>query len=391
MKNEYHAARFRAVKMAAYFLLFAHACIAGAVPVSADEHNRQVPYREFPPDTYATGRIIKVLDTSDPDYIESSEIIQKVRVEILRGEEKGKQVAAESAIATNGAVSEPLAPGQTVVIAKTYGVDGWRYYVTDVYRVPGLALIGLIFFALVIALGRKKGVTALIGLAFSVGLLAFYVVPRIMAGDDPLLVSLLGSLAIIFFSLYMAHGFSPRTTIAVVSSLITLTLSVLCAVLFVKVAALFGTGSEDALFLQLDPTQAINLRGLLLGGIIIGTLGVLDDVTVSQSAAVDELSKANPKLSVRELYRHGISVGREHIASLVNTLALAYAGASLPLFLLFILNNDSQPFWVVMNGQAIAEEVVRTLVGSVALILAVPISTYLAARHFARRAAAGLK
>ena len=146
------------------------------------------------------------------------------------------------------------------------------------------------------------------------------------------------------------------------------------------------------MFIQTGELSAVNLRGLLLGGIIIGALGVLDDITTAQTAAIDEISKANPRLGFRELYRSGTSIGREHIASLINTLALAYAGASLPILLLFSINEE-MPMWTILNSEFMAEEIVRTLVGSSALLLAVPISTYLAARAFAHgkhtRAATG--
>jgi uncharacterized membrane protein len=155
------------------------------------------------------------------------------------------------------------------------------------------------------------------------------------------------------------------------------------AIIFVAIGKLFGLGSEEAIYLQLVPLEQLNLQGLLLGGIILGALGVLDDITTAQSAAVDELRKANPALGARELYRRGLSVGTEHITSLVNTLFLAYAGASLPLFILFTIYND-MPLWVTLNSEFIAEEIVRTVVGSVALILAVPITTAAAAAIFSR-------
>ena len=151
---------------------------------------------------------------------------------------------------------------------------------------------------------------------------------------------------------------------------------------FVYLGKLFGMGTEESIFIQSGVLQEVNLRGLLLGGIIIGALGVLDDITTAQTAAIDELSKANHKLGFAELYKAGTSIGREHIASLINTLALAYVGASLPILLLVSLNED-MPWWVMVNSEFIAEEIVRTLVGSSTLLLAVPISTWLAARTFA--------
>ena len=158
---------------------------------------------------------------------------------------------------------------------------------------------------------------------------------------------------------------------------------IFAAVGAVRLASIFGMGTEESVLLQFGPLENIDLRGLLLGGIVIGALGVLDDITTAQTAVVDELRRANPRMTFRQLYAAGISVGREHIASLINTLALAYVGASLPLLMLFTI-NDAMPLWVTLNSEFIAEEIVRTLVGSSALLIAVPISTWCAAQAFAQ-------
>jgi uncharacterized membrane protein len=192
-----------------------------------------------------------------------------------------------------------------------------------------------------------------------------------------------GSFAIVLVSLYLAHGFNKRTSVALLSTILVLFLAIGLSFLFVSATMLHGNGSEEAIYLQINPGQNINLQGLLLGGIILGALGVLDDITTGQAAAVDEIHKANPSLSRKELYKRGLSIGHEHIASLINTLALAYAGVALPLFLLFSLNHAA-PFWTLLNSEGVAEEIVRTLVGSTVLVLAVPISTHFAAYFFAK-------
>ena len=165
-----------------------------------------------------------------------------------------------------------------------------------------------------------------------------------------------------------------------VSTLITLTLSIGIALLTVSWAKLFGLGSEEAFYVQVGTFANLNLRGLLLGGIIIGILGVLDDITTAQAAAIEEIHRANPKLNFFELAKRGLSVAGEHIVSLVNTLALAYIGASFPLLLLF--SQAYVPIWVALNSERVIEEIVRTLIGSSALVFAVPITTYLAAWFF---------
>jgi uncharacterized membrane protein len=206
-------------------------------------------------------------------------------------------------------------------------------------------------------------------------------VPQILAGNDPLIVSIIGSLAIMLITLYLAHGFTSRTTIAVVATFLSLVLTGIIAVIAVSVSKLSGLGSEDAYNLLMNTGKTINVQGLLLGGIIIGSLGVLDDTTTTQSTTVAELAHANPVYSMRQLFTSGMVIGKEHIASLVNTLVLAYAGAAIGIFIFIIisLQTHSQPWWVIFNSEIIAEEIVRTLAGSMGLVLAVPITTLLAA------------
>jgi uncharacterized membrane protein len=228
----------------------------------------------------------------------------------------------------------------------------------------------------VIALSRWRGVTSLLGLAISFLVLLQFVIPAILEGSDPVAVSLVGAAAIMFVALYLAHGVNARTSTAVLGTVASLALTALLAAAFVGAARFTGFSSEEALFLQISAEQ-INIRGLLLGGIIIGTLGVLDDVTVTQASAVWELHNANPRLGARQLYHAAVRIGRDHIASTVNTLVLAYAGAALPLLLIFTLSN--RPLGSVLATEVIAEEIVRTFVGSIGLVASVPITTALTA------------
>lgn len=269
---------------------------------------------------------------------------------------------------------------QVVLASQDFGSGTPEYVVTDLYRLPSLIFIFIVFIAVIVVFAGIKGATALAGLGVSIAMLLYWVVPQIAAGVNPFMVGLVGAIAIGGISIFLAHGFNRRTTLAAISMFITLGLAIVLAVSFVSLTNIFGLGSEAALELQYGVVKQINLQGLLLAGIIIGALGVLDDITTAQAAAIEELHKANPKLSFNEIYRRGMSVGREHITSLVNTLALAYAGASLPVLLLFTVYQ--QPLWVTLNGEFVAEEIVRTIIGSLALTLAVPITTFLAAAYF---------
>jgi len=350
-------------------------------PLGAEETLSAMPAELYPTDEYMLGRVVSIIEESTESVEGREQTFQTTRVEILKGKEAGREVEI-----TQAGVGKGLKKGDKVVVTKiTIGGES-NYYVADQYRLPRVALIMAAFFLLAAYFGRRHGVMSMAGLAFSIFIIAKFIVPNIIAGVDPLTVTLIGAGMIMVVTLFLAHGFNKRTGLSLVSTTITLGIGATLSVMFVNLTKLLGLGSEEAAFLQMGPYQPVDLKGLLLGGIIIGTLGVLDDVTTAQTAAVDEISKADPTLGPEELYRRGISVGREHIASLVNTLALAYAGASLPLFLMFTANR-SQPFWVILNSEMIVEEVIRTLVGSTALILAVPISTLIAARAFGRREA----
>jgi uncharacterized membrane protein len=266
--------------------------------------------------------------------------------------------------------------GSKIVVARTRIEDGtFIYDFSDVQRGVPLAVLALIFAAVVIALGRMRGVAALVGIGVSLAILVQFVLPAILSGRNPLAVSVVGSSAVMFIALYMSHGVNVRTTSAMLGTLASLAITALLALIFVELTQLTGFASEEATYIQVA-SSTINLQGILLGGIIIGSLGVLDDVTVTQASAVWELHLANPAMGAGELYRSAIRIGRDHIASTVNTLVLCYAGAALPLLILFTLAEAR--LGDVLTGELVAEEVVRTLVGSIGLVASVPITTALA-------------
>jgi uncharacterized membrane protein len=248
--------------------------------------------------------------------------------------------------------------------------------IADRYRLPTLGWILGGFFVLVLAVSGWRGGLSIVGMGVSLVVLALYVVPQIMSGGNPLTVSMIGAFVIAALTVYLSHGFSVKSHLAFVSMMVTLLAVALLAHTAVELAQLTGFGSEEAGFLAYGATASINLQGLLLGGILLGALGVLDDICVSQISTVIELRRANAKWKLHELYAAGMRVGRDHVASLVNTLVLAYAGANLPLFILFSLAQDT-PAWVHLNSELLAEEIVRTLVGSIGLVLAVPLTTLL--------------
>ncbi|MFJ4712864.1 YibE/F family protein [Streptomyces sp. NPDC088785] len=270
-----------------------------------------------------------------------------------------------------------LRGGQKVIVA--YAPDApenLQYSVTDVNRKIPMVLLAGIFALAVVLVGRLRGVMALVALAVSFLVLTLFILPAILQGSNPLVVAVVGASAIMLIALYMCHGLSARTSVAVLGTLVSLVLIGLLGSLFIGWAALTGnTDDNTGLIHGLYPD--IDMSGLLLAGVIIGSLGVLDDVTVTQTSAVWELHEANPSMGWRGLYRAGIRIGRDHIASVVNTLVLAYAGAALPLLLLFSIAQSSVSD--VANSELVAEEIVRTLVGSIGLVASVPVTTALAA------------
>ncbi|MEU0084823.1 YibE/F family protein [Streptomyces sp. NPDC006274] len=315
-------------------------------------------------------------DTSTPQGREAVTSQQgqcaKATVEVTTGKDKGRTFVE---------IVQPDAPrqlkeGQGVVVA--YAPDAPRdlqYSVTDIDRGFPMALLAAIFAVVVVLVGRMRGVMALVSLVVSFAILTLFILPAILQGSNPLVVAVVGASAIMLVALYLCHGVTARTSVAVLGTLISLLLIGLLGSLFIGWASLSGnTDDNTGLIHGLYPE--IDMSGLLLAGVIIGSLGVLDDVTVTQTSAVWELHQADPDMGPRALYRSAIRIGRDHIASVVNTLVLAYAGAALPLLLLFSIAQSS--VGTVANSELVAEEIVRTLVGSIGLVASVPVTTALA-------------
>jgi uncharacterized membrane protein len=254
---------------------------------------------------------------------------------------------------------------------------GFEYQYADRQRRPVLLWLTLLFAAAVIALGRWRGVAALAGLGASIAVILQFVLPAVLDGRSPVLVAVVGASAIAYLALYLAHGPRTRTTVALLGTLGALALTVVLASIFTALAQFSGVSSEEAALVRIG-AENVSLSGLVLGGMVIGALGALDDMTVTQTSAVWELRAANPGLTRRELSRSAMRIGRDHVASTVNTLALAYAGAALPILILLVQSRQS--LGAVANSEIVAIEIVRTLVGSIGLVASVPLTTWLATR-----------
>ncbi|WP_438452472.1 YibE/F family protein [Streptomyces asiaticus] len=299
-------------------------------------------------------------------------VCEKATIEVTSGKDKGRTFP--EIVQPNA--SRHFSAGQELKLAYApKAPKELQYSVSDVDRSMPMALLAGLFALAVVVVGRLRGVFALVALAISFGVLTLFILPAILQGSNPLVVAVVGGSAIMLLALYMCHGLTARTSVAVLGTLVSLLLIGVLGSLFIGWASLTGnTDDQTGLVHGLYPN--IEIRGLLLAGVIIGSLGVLDDVTVTQTSAVWELRDADPTTPRRKLYGAAMRIGRDHIASVVNTLVLAYAGASLPLLLLFSVADSG--VGTVATSEIVAEEIVRTLVGSIGLVASVPVTTALA-------------
>lgn len=270
--------------------------------------------------------------------------------------------------------------GDRVIVSQNINNDGEIvYYVIDYDRSRIIWFLSLLFALAVIIVGRLKGIRALVVLVLTFLIILKLIIPLILAGFNPLLISILGSLLILIIAIYLTEGFGRSSHVAVLSILLSLVITGVISMLFASWTKLSGFSSEEVSFLLSAGIGVINVQGLLLAGIIIGSLGVLDDVVISQTITVQQLRQANPQLGKGSIYSQAMKVGVSHMSSMVNTLFLAYAGASLPLLLLFTVNAPQIGSWSeLISNELLATEIVRTLAGSIGLVLSVPITTFLA-------------
>jgi uncharacterized membrane protein len=305
---------------------------------------------------------------------------QVVTVRLESGPREGR--TAQIQLGTSG-LDPDVDPGDDVHVAEsaeprpgTEAVAGTGYTLVDFERRGPMLILAAIFVAVVLLFARLRGALSLAGLAFSVAVVVLFVVPAILDGKPPLAVAVVGSLAVALITIPLAHGGGAKSLSALLGTAASLLLTAALAVLFTELTHLTGLSTEEAAFLQVGQAD-LSLEGLLLAGMVIGALGVLDDVTISQASTVLALRRANPALGFRELFGRALHVGRDHVSATVNTLVLAYMGAALPILLLF--STADLGVGDVLNTEIVAKEVVATLVGSIGLIASVPLTTALAA------------
>jgi uncharacterized membrane protein len=340
-------------------------------------------FSSFGSDT-VRAQVIKILEEGDIDLGGHVQTYQIARVNILSGQYAGIPMEIDYGkrqLRTNDYL---LAVGDQVIVSISKTPDNViNAYFVDFVRTAPLLWLFLIFCGSIILISQWKGLRALVSMLFSLVVIIGYIIPHILAGEDPLTVSIIGSVVLLGVSLYLTYGWNLKTHSSVLGMIFVLLLTGALSWIFVIFTRLDGSGDENSMYLMQVLQNPINLRGLLLGGYIIGALGVLDDLVTTQASAVFELHHADPTFKFRALYNSAMRIGQDHVAATVNTLVLAYAGASLPMLLLFSLARGDYGY--LINFSFIAEEIVRTLVGSLGLIAAVPLTTVIAI-FFAKRA-----
>lgn len=290
----------------------------------------------------------------------------------------GKNVNIETG-AAHSARRQTYKTGDKLLVGVVEQQGKQMYYVKDFIRTDALLSLLFVFIVSVVLVAKKKGLFSLLGMGLSFAILFLYTLPTIVSGADPVSVSLVTAGMLVPLTFYVSHGFSKKTHIAVVSSLLSLIVVVVLSIIWIEWAKLTGYSTEEATFLDVIGQGKFDMRGILLAGIIIGSIGILDDVTVSQIAIVEQLREVGKIKSSGELFARAMKIGGDHISSMVNTLILVYTGAALPLLLLFVTNP--QPAVQVVQYEMIAEEIIRSLIGSIGLIVSVPLSTYIASKN----------
>lgn len=318
--------------------------------------------------------VVRSSSASQEEHVPSTGVVaqtQEITAEILSGAEAGKLVTF-----TNDFTQ--LSKGDIFYLKHiSSAVDGKEYYsVADPYRLNVLMILLVVFVALTVLVGGRQGARGLLSLLGSFLIIWFVLLPGIVAGYPPALVAIVAASVIIVIGSYITHGVNRTTTSAVLGMIVTISITGLLAWSSVLLAHLSGYTSDEVTYVHFQYGGTIDLVGLLLGGILIGLLGVLYDSAIGQAVAVEELMRIGRETSPKTIFLRAMRMGREHIGALVNTLAIAYVGAGLPLLLLF--EGTSAPLGYLVNAEVLSTEILRILVGSIGLILAVPITTLIA-------------
>lgn len=323
-------------------------------------------------DSFERAKVLRVIEEAVVKVDNDDSYFQKLEIETNDGL---KHIIEQGKNSVLTKINQLQTGDQIIVYQGTEENSG--YQVADRWRLNSFLFIFIFFLIIVLLVVGYRGLLAVVGLLYSLLIIFVVMVPMLLAGYSPVLTTLMSGLIIVVPTMFFTHGFNRRSVLISASIIGGLTAALILNIVFTAWANLSGGGSEEVYYLQIAGFTNVDFKALFMGGVIIGVLGVLDDVTVGQIGVVDELREVNQKISNSELILRALRIGKSHVLSLVNTLALAYIGAGLPLFMLFV-GDKTMPWWVLLNSEGVGEEIIRTLVGSSALVLTVPIATFLA-------------
>ncbi len=318
-------------------------------------------------------KVVEVVSEKEiQDEIAGTYVLQELKAQIQDTARKGEIVTLSNDYTK-------LSVGDIFFLQYTPEIDGVAESYTVIERDRRPVLLGFLslFVLVILVFGKKQGLRSLLSLAGSLFMLAYVLIPSLLKGVNPMLASTVIATIILCIAIYFTHGFKRESTVALLGTVTAVIITGIISVIAVKLCYFTGLGSEDAWYLSMNQSVPLNFKGLLLGGIMIGVLGVLDDIAVTQVSVVRELYSSAPHLTKAQIYKKALRVGQEHVGALVNTLALAYTGASLPLLML-ISTPSAYPFSVTVSKEVFSVEIIRTIVGSIGLVLTVPITTLLA-------------
>ena len=343
--------------------------------VSASESKTEFVFRAL---------VSEIVDEKELPREEKNYIQQNIILTGIEGERKGEEYFFEGINVFEVLKNPRYKVGDKVMLLESFNDRGEaQYYISDYVRTSAIYYLLAIFILVLLVVGKLKGARSLLSLFFTFLVIIKYIIPKILAGSNPLFVTLIGSFIILFIIIYLTEGFKPMSHLAFLSISISLLIAVFFSWFFVLAGKLSGIFSEEIASLAIINGLSINFQGLLLAGIIIGLLGVLDDVVIAQVSTVEQIYLTDKQQTKANIFSKAYQVGVSHISSMTNTLFLAYAGASLPLLVLFVSGESVfLTTFDAINNEQIATEIVRTLAGSIGLVLSVPISTFLAVNWY---------
>lgn len=326
--------------------------------------------------------VVEVIDEVEKEReVGGTFIQQNIRIKAFEGEREGEEFIYQGISEIEVADSKVYREGDKVFV-DVFSSEGEEeiVYITEYDRSGAVYLLIAVFVIVFILIGRYKGFRSLISLILSFAVIIKFILPQILAGRDPFLVSLVGGLFIMALIIYLTEGWQKKSHLAILSVLISLLLTLVLSIIFTNLTRLTGMSQEEAVYLIGLGDTTINFKGLLLAGMLIGAIGVLDDIIIAQIEVVERIKEANPKLSRKKLFNLGYKIGNTHLGTMVNTLFLTYAGAALPLLLIFTVGQESGlDLARNLNSEMMTTEIVRTLVGSIGVMASMPIATFLGA------------